>query len=125
MLDGEFIGADDGAVLTRWAALLSEHAEELTVLLSAENGKPLGDSRAEVAYAIGFVDFFAAEARRTYGETIPAHRADDHPQVRSGDRGGAHRRAQTRRADAAVGLGDRRARRGGGRARGGVQHRDR
>ncbi|WP_245400880.1 NAD-dependent succinate-semialdehyde dehydrogenase [Nocardia albiluteola] len=67
---------DRSKILDRWAALLTEKSEELAVLLSAENGKPLSDSRAEVAYAIGFVDFFAAEARRVYGETIPAHRTD-------------------------------------------------
>lgn len=64
------------AILSSWAGLLSEHTEQLAVLLAAENGKPLADARAEMAYAISFVDFFAAEARRANGETIPAHRAD-------------------------------------------------
>ncbi|MFR9774080.1 NAD-dependent succinate-semialdehyde dehydrogenase [Nocardia sp. SC052] len=63
-------------VLSRWASLMVDHSETLAVLLAAENGKPLPDARAEVAYATSFLDFFAAEARRVYGETIPAHRAD-------------------------------------------------
>jgi succinate-semialdehyde dehydrogenase/glutarate-semialdehyde dehydrogenase len=68
--------ADRAAVLRRFAALCGEHADDLATLITSEEGKPLAEARGEVAYAASFIDWFAEEARRVYGETIPAHRAD-------------------------------------------------
>ncbi|MDX1010175.1 aldehyde dehydrogenase family protein [Sinorhizobium medicae] len=65
-----------GAVLRRLAGLISEHTEDLATLLTAEQGKPLAESRAEVASAAGYFDFFAEEARRVNGEVVASPRAD-------------------------------------------------
>ena len=61
------------AVLMRWHALMLQHADDLARLMTAEQGKPLAEARGEVAYAASFVEWFAEEARRVYGETIPTH----------------------------------------------------
>src|SRR5947209_8364429 len=63
-------------VLKAAAALMIERTEELARLMTAEEGKPLTESRTEVAYAASFIDWFAEEARRVYGETVPANTAD-------------------------------------------------
>ncbi len=49
-----------------------EHAEDLAILITLENGKALPDSRSEVIYAASFLEWFSEEAPRTYGEVIPA-----------------------------------------------------
>ncbi|MFN3296723.1 NAD-dependent succinate-semialdehyde dehydrogenase [Caldimonas sp.] len=59
------------AVLMKWFQLLNEHADDLARLMTAEQGKPLAEARGEVLYAASFVEWFAEEARRVYGETIP------------------------------------------------------
>jgi succinate-semialdehyde dehydrogenase/glutarate-semialdehyde dehydrogenase len=64
------------ALLRRFAALLAENEADLAMLITREEGKPLAESRGEVAYAASFLDWFAEQARRVYGETIPAHRRD-------------------------------------------------
>ena len=53
-----------------------EHADELALLLTSEQGKPLAEAKGEILYAAGFVEFFAEEAKRVYGETIPTFKAD-------------------------------------------------
>jgi succinate-semialdehyde dehydrogenase/glutarate-semialdehyde dehydrogenase len=63
-------------LLRRWFELIMEHQEDLAVLMTLEQGKPLAEARAEIAYAAGFVEWFGEEARRVYGDTIPAHQAD-------------------------------------------------
>jgi succinate-semialdehyde dehydrogenase / glutarate-semialdehyde dehydrogenase len=60
------------AVLMRWFALLQQHADDLARIMTAEQGKPLAEARGEVAYAASFVEWFAEEAKRVYGETIPS-----------------------------------------------------
>ncbi|HEY5788983.1 MAG TPA: succinate-semialdehyde dehydrogenase [Gammaproteobacteria bacterium] len=65
-----------GALLRRWFELQLEHQEELARLLTAEQGKPLAEARGEVVYGASFVEWFAEEAKRVYGEVIPAHTAD-------------------------------------------------
>ncbi|MBX3538141.1 MAG: NAD-dependent succinate-semialdehyde dehydrogenase [Chelatococcus sp.] len=65
-----------GAILSRMAQLLLDHSEDLATLLTAEQGKPLAESRAEVASAAGYFSFFAEEARRLNGEIIASPRAD-------------------------------------------------
>ncbi len=59
------------AVLMRWFALLHQHADDLARIMTAEQGKPLAEARGEVIYGASFVEWFAEEARRVYGETIP------------------------------------------------------
>ena len=65
-----------GAILRRLSQLIADHAEDLATLLTAEQGKPLAESRAEVASAAGYFGFFAEEARRVNGEIIASPRAD-------------------------------------------------
>lgn len=71
-----------GAILRNWASLMRRGTEELAVLITLEQGKPLAESRCEVAYAAGFLDWFAAEGERAYGETIPSHKPDSLLHVR-------------------------------------------
>lgn len=63
-----------GAILRAWASLMLEHAEELSILVTSEQGKPLAEARHEIVYGAGFLEWFAAEGERTYGETIPSHK---------------------------------------------------
>ncbi len=65
------LAKERSAVLRRWFELQLHHAEELAQLMTAEQGKPLAEARGEVAYGASFVEFFAEEAKRIYGETIP------------------------------------------------------
>jgi succinate-semialdehyde dehydrogenase / glutarate-semialdehyde dehydrogenase len=59
------------AVLMRWHALLLQHADDLAAVMTAEQGKPLAEARGEVGYGASFLEWFAEEAKRVYGETIP------------------------------------------------------
>ncbi len=63
-------------ILRRWYELIIEHADELALLLTAEQGKPLAEAKGEILYGAGFVELFAEEAKRIYGETIPTHKPD-------------------------------------------------
>jgi succinate-semialdehyde dehydrogenase/glutarate-semialdehyde dehydrogenase len=63
-------------ILRRFHDLMMEGQERLARLMTSEQGKPLAESRGEVAYAAGFLSWFAEEARRAYGDVIPSHRAD-------------------------------------------------
>ena len=60
-----------GAVLMKWFQLIHQHADDLARILTAEQGKPLAEARGEVVYGASFIEWFAEEARRVYGETIP------------------------------------------------------
>ncbi|KQV54855.1 MULTISPECIES: NAD-dependent succinate-semialdehyde dehydrogenase [unclassified Caulobacter] len=60
-----------GVILRRWSDLMLAHADDLARLMTAEQGKPLAESRGEVAYGAAFIDWFADEAKRAYGHTIP------------------------------------------------------
>ncbi len=61
-------------ILRRWFELILANAEALAQLMTAEQGKPITEARGEVAYGASFVEFFAEEAKRVYGETIPTHK---------------------------------------------------
>ncbi|KVH48087.1 NAD-dependent succinate-semialdehyde dehydrogenase [Burkholderia diffusa] len=61
------------AALLRWHALILRHLDDLAALLSLEQGKPLAESRGEIRYAASFVEWFANEAKRVAGRTIPTH----------------------------------------------------
>ena len=58
--------------MRKWSELMIENQEDLAQIMTAEQGKPLAESRGEVAYGASFIEFFAEEARRIYGETIPS-----------------------------------------------------
>jgi succinate-semialdehyde dehydrogenase / glutarate-semialdehyde dehydrogenase len=61
-----------GAVLMKWFALLHQHADDLARIMTAEQGKPLAEARGEVVYGASFIEWFAEEGKRVYGETIPS-----------------------------------------------------
>src|SRR3954463_2822970 len=63
-------------ILRRWADLMMEHEDDLARLLTTEQGKPLAESRVEIAYAASFFEWFGEEAKRVYGDTIPTYAAD-------------------------------------------------
>ena len=122
-------------ILRKWAELMLANQEDLAVIMTAEQGKPLVESRGEIAYAASFIEWFAEEGRRVYGDTIPGHQADrrivvhqaagrrvrgdhavelprghDHPQGRAGAGGRLHDGVQARVRDAVLRAGARRAR---------------
>ena len=59
-------------IMMRWFALLNQHADDLARIMTAEQGKPLAEARGEVVYGASFIEWFAEQARRVYGETIPS-----------------------------------------------------
>ncbi|MGQ0442523.1 MAG: NADP-dependent succinate-semialdehyde dehydrogenase [Methylophilaceae bacterium] len=63
-------------ILHNWFELILANQEDLAVLMTTEQGKPLAESRGEIAYAASFIEWFAEEGKRVYGDTIPAPRAD-------------------------------------------------
>jgi succinate-semialdehyde dehydrogenase/glutarate-semialdehyde dehydrogenase len=63
-------------ILRRWYELMMEHQEDLATILTAEMGKPLAEAKGEIAYGASFIEWFAEEAKRVYGETIPGHQPD-------------------------------------------------
>jgi len=63
-------------ILRRWFELLMENQDDLARLMTLEQGKPLAESRGEVAYGASFFEWFGEEAKRVYGDTIPQHQAD-------------------------------------------------
>jgi succinate-semialdehyde dehydrogenase / glutarate-semialdehyde dehydrogenase len=63
-------------ILRRWFELMMANQEDLAYLMTVEQGKPLTESRGEVAYAASFLEWFGEEAKRVYGDTIPGHQAD-------------------------------------------------
>jgi succinate-semialdehyde dehydrogenase/glutarate-semialdehyde dehydrogenase len=63
-------------ILRRWFELMMANQSDLAQLMTAEQGKPLAESMGEIAYAAAFVEWFAEEARRVYGEVIPGHQPD-------------------------------------------------
>ncbi len=63
-------------ILRRWFELMMENQEDLARILTAEMGKPLPEARGEVAYGASFIEWFAEEGKRLYGETIPGHQPD-------------------------------------------------
>lgn len=71
-----------GAILKAWASLMVDHSEELAILVTSEQGKPLAEARYEIGYGAAFLDWFAAEGERAYGEMIPSHKDGTLLQVR-------------------------------------------
>ena len=69
-------GKERAVVLRKWFDLMMENQEDLARLMTIEQGKPLSESRGEVAYAAAFLEWFGEEAKRIYGDTIPGHQQD-------------------------------------------------
>ena len=69
-------GKERAQVMRRWFDLMMANQEDLARLMTTEQGKPLTESRGEVAYAASFLEWFGEEAKRIYGDTIPPHQAD-------------------------------------------------
>ncbi len=65
-----------GAILRRWSDLMLQNRDDLALILTAEQGKPLAEARGEVAYAASFLEWFGEEGKRAYGDLIPTHKAD-------------------------------------------------
>ncbi|MBU1294384.1 MAG: NAD-dependent succinate-semialdehyde dehydrogenase [Gammaproteobacteria bacterium] len=63
-------------ILRRWFELMIENTDDLALLMTTEQGKPLAEAKGEIGYAASFIEWFAEEAKRIYGDTIPAPRAD-------------------------------------------------
>ena len=67
---------DRAGILRRWSDLLLANVDDLAMLMTAEQGKPLAEARGEVAYAASFLEWFAEEGKRVYGDVIPGHQPD-------------------------------------------------
>jgi succinate-semialdehyde dehydrogenase/glutarate-semialdehyde dehydrogenase len=63
-------------ILRRMYDLMMANQEDLATLMTAEQGKPMAESRGEIAYAAAFIEWFGEEGKRVYGDTIPAHASD-------------------------------------------------
>jgi len=63
-------------ILRRWYELLMANQEDLATLMTAEQGKPLAEAKGEIAYAAAFIEWFAEEGKRLYGDIIPGHQSD-------------------------------------------------
>ena len=72
----KMLAKDRARILRRWADLMMEREDELARLLTLEQGKPLAESRVEIAYAASFFEWFGEEGKRVYGDTIPTYAAD-------------------------------------------------
>ncbi len=68
--------AQRGKILRRWAELMMEHQADLALLMTVEQGKPLAEAKGEIAYAASFLDWFAEEGKRAYGDVIPSPMAN-------------------------------------------------
>lgn len=69
-------GKERAKILRRWFDLIIENKDDVAMIMTSEQGKPLAEAAGEVDYAASFVEFFAEEAKRIYGDVIPSHRAD-------------------------------------------------
>ena len=63
-------------ILKRWYQMMIDNADDLANILTAEMGKPLAEAKGEIIYGASFIEWFAEEAKRVYGETIPGHQTD-------------------------------------------------
>lgn len=69
-------GKERANFMRKWYDLMMENQDDLGIILTAEQGKPLAEAKGEIAYGASFIEFFAEEAKRIYGETIPGHQPD-------------------------------------------------
>jgi succinate-semialdehyde dehydrogenase/glutarate-semialdehyde dehydrogenase len=68
--------ASRAAILRRWYELMMANQEDLATLMTAEQGKPLAESKGEIAYAASFIEWFGEEGKRLYGDVVPGHQTD-------------------------------------------------
>ncbi len=66
------LARERSAILRKWFELIMAHADDIALIMTSEQGKPLAEARGEVVYAASFVEYYAEEAKRIYGETIPS-----------------------------------------------------
>jgi succinate-semialdehyde dehydrogenase/glutarate-semialdehyde dehydrogenase len=69
----KLLAKERAVILRKLFTLMIENTEDLAIIMTAEQGKPLAESKGEIAYAAGFIEWFAEEGKRIYGDTIPAH----------------------------------------------------
>lgn len=69
-------GKERGAILRKWHDLMLENIDDLAIILTAEMGKPLTEAKGEIMYGASYVEWFAEEAKRIYGDVIPGHQPD-------------------------------------------------
>lgn len=69
-------GKERAAVLRNWFDLMTANADDLAMILTAEQGKPHAEAKGEILYGASFIEWFAEEAKRVYGETVPGHQRD-------------------------------------------------
>jgi len=69
-------GKERANILRKWFDLMMANQDDLAMILTAEQGKPLAEAKGEIAYGASFIEWFAEEAKRVYGDTIPGHQAD-------------------------------------------------
>jgi succinate-semialdehyde dehydrogenase/glutarate-semialdehyde dehydrogenase len=69
-------GKERSAVLRKWFDLVTANLDDLAAILTAEMGKPLAEAKGEIAYGASYIEWFAEEAKRVYGDTIPGHQRD-------------------------------------------------
>jgi succinate-semialdehyde dehydrogenase/glutarate-semialdehyde dehydrogenase len=74
-------GRERASVLREWARLVEQHRDDLAIILTSEQGKPLHEARSEIRQAANYLDWFAEEARRIYGDNIPAPRRNQRIRV--------------------------------------------
>lgn len=72
----KMLAKDRAAILRRWYELMHENADDLALIMTSEQGKPLAEAKGEVAYGASFLEWFAEEAKRMYGDVIPQHQDD-------------------------------------------------
>ena len=129
------LAKERSAILRKWFDLMVANADDLALILTTEQGKPLAEAKGEILYGASFIEWFAEEAKRVYGDIIPSPTADkrilvikqpigvvardhavelpqrdDHAQGRPGARRRLHDGAQAREPDAVLRAGARRAR---------------
>ncbi|BFM02843.1 hypothetical protein Psyaliredsea_14900 [Psychrobacter alimentarius] len=69
-------GKERSIVLRRWHTLIAENIEDLALLMTHEQGKPIGEAKGEIQSGLDYLEWFAEEAKRVYGDVIPGHMAD-------------------------------------------------
>jgi len=74
-------GKERAAILRKWYDLIMANQTDMGIILTAEQGKPLGEAKGEIGYGASFIEWFSEEAKRVYGETIPGHQPDKRIQV--------------------------------------------
>ncbi len=70
------LAKERSVILRRWFELILANQDDLAIIMTAEQGKPLAEAKGEIAYAASFIEWFAEEGKRVYGDVIPTFRAD-------------------------------------------------